>query len=131
MPRLLAFFVAAPQETPYTAAELNAVLQPAEELARRGRFLQALKKLRELKKERVPPGDAARVQETDRKVSGYAALLLETAAGDTAEVPALSRIAIKNGGKPLGRILRSDELFLHYETLTGIRSRLSKELVDV
>src|SRR6185436_11924029 len=127
---ILAAAVPSTQEPPYSAAELTALLQPAEDLARRGRFLQAAAKLREAKKERIPAGDAARVRELERKVGGYASLLLETTAGDTLESPALTRIAIKNAGKPLGRIVRSDELFLHYETLTGIRSRLSKELVD-
>jgi len=118
------------QDAPYSAAELAAILQPVDDLARRGRFLQASAKLRDVKKARIPAGEAARVQELERKVAGYASLLLETSAGDTADVPALTRLAIKNGGKPLGRILRSDELFVHYETLTGIRSRLSKEQVE-
>src|SRR5476651_1314161 len=57
--------------------------------------------------------------------------IFETTAGDTAGVPALTRFAIKGGGKPLGRILREDGAFYYYETLTGIRSRVAKEQVEM
>jgi hypothetical protein len=119
------------QDAPYSAAELTAFQQSADDLVRRGRFLHAAEKLREVKKARLPAGDAARFLELERKVVGYGALLLETSTGDTAEVPKLTRIAIKNGGRPLGRILREDSAFIYYDTLTGIRSRLAKEQVDI
>lgn len=119
------------QDPPYSAAELATLHQSVDDLARKGRFLQAAAKLREFKRERVPAGDAAaKFAEAEKRIATYAGLLLETAAGDTAAVPTLTRIAIKNGGKPLGRILREDATFYHYETLTGIRSRIAKELVD-
>ena len=69
------------QETPYSATDLAAIHQSVDEFIRKGRFLQAAAKLREMKRERIPAGDAAaRVQEAETRVSTYAALLLETAA---------------------------------------------------
>lgn len=119
------------QDTPYTAAETAALHQGVDDLVRRGRFLHAAEKLREVQRPRLPAADLARFQETERRVAHYGAMLLETAAGNTADLPKLTRIAIKNGGKPLGRIVREDPTFIYYETLTGIRSRLPKDLVDV
>jgi len=119
------------QESPYTAAEMAAIHQAVDDLARRGRFLHAAEKLRDVRRPRIPAGELGRFQEAERRVARYAGLLLETAAGNTADLPKLTRIAIKNGGKPLGRIVREDPIFIHYETLTGIRSRLAKDLVDV
>ena len=120
-----------PQDAPYSAAELSAIHQGVEDLVRKGKFLEAAEKLRAVQRTRIPPGDLAKFAETERRVATYAALLLETAAGNTLNVPLLSRIAIKNGGKPLGRIVKDDGVFLFYETLTGIRSRLAKEQVDM
>ena len=127
---LIAAILSAAQDTPYSKEEIVAFHKDVDELVARGRFFQAAEKLRLIKKARVPAGDTARLQAAEQRVAGYAALLLETAAGDTAKVPVLTRIAIKNGGKPLARILREDAAFVYYETLTGIRSRLAKELVD-
>lgn len=132
-PALLALAACvAAQEPPYPAADLAALHQSVDDFVRKGRFLQAAAKLREVKRERIPAGEpAARFQEDEKRVAAYAGLLLETAAGDLAPVPVLTRIAIKNGGKPLGRILREDATFYHYETLTGIRSRIAKDLVEM
>lgn len=118
------------QDVPYTAEEMAAIQKGVEDLVKAGKFLPAAEKLREVKRTRIPPAESARHLELERKVSGYAALLLETGSGTTAEPPKLVRIAIKNGGKPLGRIVKDDGVFVTYETLTGIRSRLNKELVD-
>ncbi|MBI3857779.1 MAG: hypothetical protein HY293_19020 [Planctomycetes bacterium] len=130
MQALLLILLAAAQDAPYSAAEMTALHQNVDDLVRRGRFLPAAEKLRQTVRTRIPPGETAKFAESERRVANYAALVLETAAGTTMDVPALTRIAIKNGGKPLGRIVKDDSLFLLYETLTGIRSRLSKELVD-
>lgn len=140
MLRLAAFLLAAAlptawasegeQETPYPAEELAAIQKGVEALLRAGKFLPAAEKLREVKRPRIPPAESARHFELERKVAVYAALVLETAAGTTADTPKLARIAIKNGGKPLGRIVKDDGVFVTYETLTGIRSRLPKEQVE-
>jgi len=127
---LLAVTLATSQDSPYTRDEVSSVLQAVDDLVRRGRFFQAVEKLREIKKPRLPAGDSARFQETEQRVSAYAELLLETVEGDIAKVPALTRIAIKNGGKPLVRITKEDGTFYHYKTLTGIRFSLAKERVD-
>ena len=119
------------QDAPYSAADLAAVHQGVDDLVRKGKFLQAAEKLRAVQRPRIPAADLPKFAEAERRVGGYAALLLETAAGNTLDVPLLSRIAIKNGGKPLGRIVKDDGVFLFYETLTGIRSRLAKEQVDL
>jgi hypothetical protein len=126
----LLVLAAAAQDAPYTASELSAIHQGVDDLVRRGKFLQAAEKLREVKRPRVPPGDLAKLAEVEQRVAGYAGLLLETAAGNTFDPPSLARIAIKNGGKPVGRIVKNDDRFLLYETLTGIRSRLEKERLD-
>jgi hypothetical protein len=125
-----ALLLAAAQDAPYTADEMAAIQKSVEVLVKAGKFLPAAEKLRDVKRPRIPVAESARHFELERKVSGYASLLLETTAGTTAETPKLARIAIKNGGKPLGRIVKDDGVFVTYETLTGIRSRLHKELVD-
>lgn len=118
------------QDAPYTAAEMAALHDDIAAQVRVGRFFQAAEKLRAVKRSRVPAADAARFQEVEQKLAAYAGLLLETSAGTLAETPKLTRISIKNGGKPLGRIVKDDGVFVLYETLTGIRSRLSKEQID-
>lgn len=125
-----ALLLAAAQETPYTADELAGFQNKLDALLKVGRFLPAAELLRGMSRARIPAAESARWAESERKVAVYATLLLETTAGRTAEAPKLTRIAIKNGGKPLGRIFKDDGVFVHYETLTGIRSRLAKELVD-
>jgi len=119
------------QDAPYSAAEMTAVHQGVDDLVRKGKFLQAAEKLRAVQRPRIPAADLAKFAEAERRVGTYAGLLLETTAGNTLDVPLLSRIAIKNGGKPLGRIVKDDGVFIFYETLTGIRSRLAKEQVDM
>ena len=119
------------QDAPYSREEMSALHQAVDEFVGRGRFFQAAEKLRGLQRARIPAGELAKVQDAERRVGAYASLLLETTAGDTAAVPTLTRIAIKGGGKPLGRILREDATFYYYETLTGIRSRVAKEQVDM
>ncbi len=131
LPLLLSAALSFVQDAPYTKEEMAALHQAVDEAVGRGRFFQAAEKLRGLKRERIPAGDLAKVQDAERRVGGYAYLLLETATGDTAAVPTLTRIAIKGGGKPLGRILREDGAFYYYETLTGIRSRVAKEQVEM
>jgi hypothetical protein len=126
----LLFLLLAAQDAPYSAAEMAAVHQGVDDLVRRGKFLHAAEKLRAVQRTRVPPGELAGLLEMEGRVGAYAALLLETTAGNALDVPPLSRIAIKNGGKPLGRIVKDDGIFIFYETLTGIRSRLAKEQID-
>jgi hypothetical protein len=130
LPLLLSASLCFAQDAPYTTEEMAALQQAVDEAVGRGRFFQAAEKLRGLKRERIPEGALAKVQDAERRVGGYASLLLETTSGDTAAVPALTRIAIKGGGKPLGRIFREDATFYYYETLTGIRSRVAKEQVE-
>lgn len=120
----------AAQDLPYSKEEIADFHKVAEELVAKGRYFQAAAKLNEVKKARIPAADLPKLAEAEKRVAHYAGLLLETTAGDTAKVPLLMRIAIKNGGKPLGRIIKDDGTFLHYETLTGIRSRLAKEQID-
>lgn len=131
LPLLLSAALSFAQDAPYTKEEMAALRQAVDVAVGRGRFFQAAEKLRALKRERIPDSDLAKVQDAERRVGGYASLLLETTAGDTAAVPALTRFAIKGGGKPLGRILREDGAFYYYETLTGIRSRVAKEQVEM
>jgi hypothetical protein len=127
---LLAVFLT-PQDAPYSAAEMAAVHQGVDDLVRKGKFLQAAEKLRAVQRPRIPAGELAKFAESERRVGSYAGLLLETTAGNTLDVPLLSRFAIKNGGKPLGRIVKDDGVFVFYETLTGIRSRLAKEQIEM
>lgn len=119
------------QDPAYSAAELGTIHQGVEDLVRKGRFFQAVEKLRAVQRPRIPAADLPKFSEAERRVGGYAALVLETTSGNTLDVPLLSRIAIKNGGKPLGRIVKDDGVFLFYETLTGIRSRLAKEQIEM
>lgn len=127
---LLACTLLAPQDAPYTAAELAALRASVDELVRAGNLVPAAAKFRELKPERIPPEELPKLQELDRKVGSFAALLLETSSGGVGEPPKLSRIVVKGGGKPLGRVFRQDALFVHYETLTGIRSKIAKAQVE-
>lgn len=118
------------QDTPYPTAELAALHQAVDELALQGRFAQALAKLRLLKPERVSEADFPKVEQAERRTATAAALLLETASGGIGDCPKLTRIAVKGGGKPLGRVYRQDANFVHYETLTGIRSRIARAQVE-
>src|SRR5690242_14250460 len=100
VPLLVVVLLVGAQDAPYSAADLAAVHQGVDDLVRKGKFLQAAEKLRAVQRPRIPAGDLPKFTETERRVGSYASLLLETTAGTTLDVPLLSRIAIKNGGKP-------------------------------
>ena len=126
----LALLLALAQDAPYTAVELADLRSSVAELVRAGKMAPAAARFRELKVERIPPDELPKLQALELKVVGFAALLPETSTGGVGEVPKLSRIAVKGGGKPLGRVFRQDANFVHYETVTGIRSRIAKAQVE-
>ncbi len=118
------------QPRSYSAEEMGALRSAIEDLVHRGRFHQAREKVEGSNRLMIPTEALARFRETEDRVGRYAALLHETLKGDAAELPPLTFVSFKSGGKLTVKILKEDADALYFETITGIRSKARREDID-
>ncbi|MBV8879223.1 MAG: hypothetical protein JO332_04615 [Planctomycetaceae bacterium] len=111
----------------YSPADMSILFNETDDLLRRGKFFDARNKIANASRIQVPPDSLTKFTEYELRVGKLHNLLLETTKGGTIEMPKMTRILIKNGGKLIVKILNETPDAVTYETLTGIRSRITKD----
>jgi hypothetical protein len=111
----------------YSPADMSILFNETDDLIRRGKFFDARNKIANASRLQVPPDSQTKFTEYEIRVNKLHNLLLETTKGGTIEMPKMTRILIKNGGKLIVKILNETADAVTYETLTGIRSRITKD----
>jgi len=111
----------------YSAIDMTILFNETDNLLRRGKFFEARNKIANASRVRVPQDALTKFTEVELKVGKYHNLLLETTKGGTIDMPKMTRILIKNGGKLVVKVLNETPDAVTYETLTGIRSRITKD----
>ncbi|HZE96266.1 MAG TPA: hypothetical protein VE981_04530 [Planctomycetota bacterium] len=111
----------------YSPADMSILFNETDELLKRGKFFDARNKVANTSRLLVPQDSLTKFTEYELKVGKYHNLLLETTKGGTIEMPRMTRILIKNGGKLIVKIINETPDAVTYETLTGIRSRTTKD----
>jgi hypothetical protein len=106
---------------------MSILFNETDDLLRRGKFFDARNKIGNTSRIQVPPDSLTKFTEYELRVGKYHNLLLETTKGGSIEMPKMTRILIKNGGKLVVKILNETPDAVTYETLTGIRSRITKD----
>jgi outer membrane biosynthesis protein TonB len=112
---------------PYSAVDMSILFNETDDLLRRGKFFEARNKIANSSRLQVPQDSLTKFTEYELRVGKYHNLLLETTKGGTIEMPKMTRIVIKNGGKLIVKVLNETPDAVTYETLTGIRSRITKD----
>jgi hypothetical protein len=107
----------------YSAVEMNSLFLHLDQLIRKGRFFEALTKLENTSRSLVPQDQTGRFFEYEARIKKYSDLLRETTKEVTIDMPALTRLLLKAGGRLVVKILNEDKTSVFYETITGIRSR--------
>jgi hypothetical protein len=113
----------------YSAIEMSGTFNSLDELLRKGRIFEAREKVTSVNKLMIPPEETSRFKQYEERVLRLYGLLLETAKGVTIEMPALTRILLKTGGRLVVKVLHRDANGIAYETITGIRS--SSKMADI
>jgi hypothetical protein len=111
----------------YSAVDMSILFNETDDLLRRGKFFEARNKIANASRLQVPPDALTKFTEYELRVGKFHNLLLETTKGGTIDMPKMTRILIKNGGKLIVKILNETPDAVTYETLTGIRSRITKD----
>jgi len=111
----------------YSAIDMTILFNETDDLVRRGKFFEARNKIANTSRLQVPQDSITKFTEVELKVGKYHNLLLETTKGGTIDMPKMTRILIKNGGKLIVKILNETPDAVTYETLTGIRSRITRD----
>jgi hypothetical protein len=111
----------------YSAIEMSVLFNETDDLLRRGKFFDARNKIANASRLQVPPDALTKFTEYELRVGKFHNLLLETTKGGTIEMPKMTRIRIKNGGTLVVKVLNETPDAITYETLTGIRSRITKD----
>lgn len=119
-----------PELKTFTSLEMASLFNTLDEFLRRGRLFEAREKIAATNKLLVPGDHTGRYREYDDRIGKYYALLQETKAAGTIEMPLLTQMILKNGNKLVVRVMGEDKSHFTYETLTGIRSRQAKTDID-
>jgi len=114
----------------YSATDMEILFRETDDLLRRGKFFDARNKIANASRILVPTDSLTKFTEVELRVGKFHNLLLETTKGGTIDMPKMTRILIKNGGKLIVKILNETSDAVTYETLTGIRARITKDRCD-
>jgi hypothetical protein len=110
----------------YSAVDMSILFNETDDLLRRGKLFEARDKVQNTSRLMIPPDSLAKFTDYESRVGRYHALLLETTKGGTIEMPKMTQVLIRNGGKLIVKVLTEDAGSITYETLTGIRSKIEK-----
>lgn len=110
----------------YSSIEMGILFNDADDLLRRGKLFEAREKIQNASRLMIPQESLGQFTHYEARVGRYHSLLLETSKGGTIEMPKMTQVLIKEGGKLIVKVLSEDRDYLTYETLTGIRSRIPK-----
>jgi hypothetical protein len=105
---------------------MSILFNETDDLLRRGKLFEARDKVQNTSRLMIPSDSLAKFTDYEGRVGRYHSLLLETTKGGTIEMPKMTQVLIKNGGKLVVKVLTEDAASITYETLTGIRSKIEK-----
>jgi hypothetical protein len=125
-PRKPEIAAAPPGPKMYSAIDMSILFNETDELLHRGKLFEARDRVRSTSRLLVPQDSLAKFNDYDSRVSLYHSLLLETTKAGTVEMPKMTQILIKDGGKLIVKVIHEDRDSVTYETLTGIRSKIDK-----
>jgi len=111
----------------YSATDMSILFNDADDLLRRGKLFEARDKIQNTSRIMIPQESLAKYIDYEARVGRYHSLLLETTKGGTIEMPKMTQILIKDGGKLIVKVLSKDNDSITYETLTGIRSKIARD----
>lgn len=114
----------------YSAIDMSILFNETDDLLRRGKLFEARDRVANTSKLLIPPDAMGKFGDYEARVTRYHALLLETTKGGTIEMPKMTQLLIKGGGKLVVKVLSEDRDSVTYETLTGIRSRMAKSTCE-
>src|SRR5262245_48892321 len=120
----------APAPKVYSFVEMNSLFDALDDHLRRGRFFEAHERVKNTSKLMIPADQAPKFGEYEIRIRAYNDLIQETTKGVTIEMPKMTRILIRNAGKLIVKVLSEDGSSVYYETLTGIRSKLSRDQME-
>ncbi len=115
----------------YSAIEMSLLFSETDDLLRRGKLFEARDKVFNTSRLMIPQESLSKFTEYETRVGKYHSLLLETTKGGTIEMPKMTQILIKDGGKLIVKVQNETSDSLTYETLTGIRSRIAKSRCEI
>src|SRR6185503_19819887 len=110
----------------YSAVDMSVLFNKTDDLLPRGKLFEARDEIQNTSRLMIPPDSLAKFTDYEGRVCRYHSLLLETTKGGTIEMPKMTQVLIKNGGKLVVKVLTEDASSITYETLTGIRSKIEK-----
>jgi hypothetical protein len=116
----------APGPKMYSAVDMSILFRETDDLLRRGKLFEARDKVQNTSRLMIPPESLTQFTDVEARVARYHSLVLETTKGGTIEMPKMTQVLIKNGGKLIVKVLTEDASSITYETLTGIRSKIEK-----
>jgi hypothetical protein len=111
----------------YSAVDMSILFNEADDLLRRGKLFEARDRIQNTSRIMIPQESLAKYVDYEARVGRYHSLLLETTKGGTIEMPKMTQILIKDGGKLVVKVLSKDNDSITYETLTGIRSKIARD----
>ncbi|MBI3857876.1 MAG: hypothetical protein HY293_19515 [Planctomycetes bacterium] len=114
----------------YSAIDMSILFNETDDLLRRGKLFEARDRVQNTSRLMIPQDSLAKFTDYETRVSRYHSLLLETTKGGTIEMPKMTQILIRGGGKLVVKVLSEDRDSITYETLTGIRSKIEKARTD-
>src|SRR5689334_9862321 len=110
----------------YSAVDMSILFNKTDDLLRRGKLFEARDEIQNTSRLMIPADSLAKFTDYEARVGRYHSLLLETTKGGTIEMPKMTQVLIKHGGKLIVKVLTEDANSITYETLTGIRSKIEK-----
>src|SRR5436190_12219936 len=110
----------------YSAVDMSILFNETDELLRRGKLFEARDRVKTASRLMIPQDSLGKFNDYEARVALYHALLLETTKAGTVELPKMTQILIKDGGKLIVKVIHEDKDSVTYETLTGIRSKIDR-----
>jgi hypothetical protein len=107
----------------YSAVEMNSLFLTLDQLIKKGRFFEASNKIENMSRSLVPQDQTGKYFEYEARIKKYYDLLRETTKEVTIDMPTLTRLLLKAGGRLVVKVLNENKTSVFYETITGIRSR--------
>lgn len=114
----------------YSAIDMSILFNETDDLLRRGKLFEARDKISNTSRLLIPQDSLGKFTEYESRVGRYHSLLLETTKGGTIDMPKMTQLLIKGGGKLVVKVLSDDRDSITYETLTGIRSKMAKSACE-
>jgi hypothetical protein len=105
---------------------MSILFNDADDLLRRGKLFEARDRVKNTSRLLIPQDSLAKFNDYEARVGLYHSLLLETTKAGTIDMPKMTQVIIKDGGKLIVKVIQEDKDTITYETLTGIRSKIDK-----